>query len=181
MFLIQDNFYANPDGVRNYALGQEFSVSGNYPGLRTNVYPEPYFSNMRKELESILHKKISYWPDTYNTAFQITTEESRTWVHYDPTQWAAVCYLTPDAPTNTGTGIFRHRKDGFYKHGPGQKDYNKEAHVQEDWELLDYCGNVYNRLVIYEGSFYHSSVIAGFGKDKYDGRLFQTFFFDTED
>lgn len=181
MFIIKDNFYTNPDQVRDYALSQDFSISGNYPGLRTDPYPEPYFSNMKSEIESILNKKINYWPKTYNTAFQFTTAESKTWIHYDPTRWAAVCYLTPDAPTNTGTGIFRHRKEGFYKHKEGQTDFNNAQHSHEDWELLDYCGNVYNRIVIYEGSFYHSSVIAGFGKDKYDGRLFQTFFFDTED
>lgn len=181
MFLIQDNFYANPEGVREYALSQNFTVSGNFPGLRTQPYPEPWFSSIKTEFEKIMNKKITYWPKQYNTSFQITTENARTWIHYDPTQWAAVCYLTPDAPTNSGTGIFRHRKDGFYKHIEGQKDYNQESQTQEDWELLDYCGNIFNRVVIYEGSLYHSSVVPGFGKDKYDGRLFQTFFFNTED
>jgi len=181
MFIIKDNFYNNPYEVRDYALGLDFEIHGNYPGVRTKNYPEPYFTNMKYEIEKILNKKISYWPDGYNTAFQYTTEKSKTWVHYDPTKWAAVCYLTPNAPTNSGTGIFRHKKEGFYEHKENQLDFNCAPNKQEDWELLDYCGNVFNRIVIYKGSFYHSSVIPGFGEDKYNGRLFQTFFFDTED
>jgi hypothetical protein len=180
MFIIHDNFYNNPEGVRAWALQQEFSVRGNFPGWRTPAYPEPYNTNVKEEIERIINKKITFWPGGYNTAFQYTTENCRTWVHYDPTDWAAVCYLTPDAPTNTGTGIFRHREEGLYKHEEGQTDYNAVQQTQDDWELLDYCGNVFNRIVIYEGSFYHSSVIAGFGQDQHNGRLFQTFFFNAE-
>jgi len=180
MFIIHDGFYSNPEQVREYALGQDFNVEGNYPGLRTGPYPEPYFTNMKGAIEDIIHKKITYWPDKYNTAFQYTTEDSHTWVHYDPTTWAAVCYLTPDAPIDTGTAIYRHKDTGIYQHEIGKPDYNELHHTPDDWEILDYCGNIFNRIVIYKGSFYHSSKIAGFGKNKYDGRLFQTFFFNTE-
>ena len=40
-------------------------------------------------------------------------------------------------------------------------------------------GNVYNRLVLYRGDMFHRS-LEYFGNDKNDGRLFQTFFFNTE-
>jgi len=33
--IIIDDFYSNPDTVREFALSQKFEVSGNYPGLRT--------------------------------------------------------------------------------------------------------------------------------------------------
>jgi len=181
MFIIKENFYTNPYQVREYALGLDFNIEGNYPGLRTDPYPEPYFSNMKYEIEDIMNKEILYWPKEYNTSFQVTTKDSHTWVHYDQTAWAAVCYLTPRAPIESGTGIYRHKKQGFYEHKEGQIDYNQEHHDPEDWELLDFCGNVFNRIVIYKGSFYHRSVLPGFGNDKYDGRLFQTFFFNTED
>lgn len=181
MFIIKDGFYANPYEVRDYALSLDFKVEGNYPGKRTNILAEPYFTALKEELEKILNKKISYWPTDYNTSFQITTEKSTTWTHYDKTQWAAVCYLTPRAPIEAGTAIFRHKKEGIYQHRPGQIDFNEEPHTPEDWEVLDFCGNIFNRIVIYEGSLYHSSKVAGFGSDKYDGRLFQTFFFDTEE
>ena len=36
--IVADNFYDDPDSVRNFALSQEFSVRGNYPGLRTKSF-----------------------------------------------------------------------------------------------------------------------------------------------
>ena len=47
------------------------------------------------------------------------------------------------------------------------------------WEVVDVVANKFNRLVLYRGDLFHSS-LDYFGKDKYDGRLFQTFFFNTE-
>jgi hypothetical protein len=47
------------------------------------------------------------------------------------------------------------------------------------WEMVDFIGNKYNRLVIYQGDLFHSS-LDYFGTDINNGRLFQTFFFDTE-
>ena len=33
--LIIDDFYSNPEEVREFALSQDFNVDGNYPGHRT--------------------------------------------------------------------------------------------------------------------------------------------------
>ena len=133
MFIIKDGFYNNPYEVRDYALGLNFEVSGNYPGVRTENYPEPYFTNMKYEFEKILNKKITYWPDGYNTAFQYTTEDARTWTHYDATQWAAVIYLTPNAPIEAGTGIRIHKETGIYQRKDGDIDYNEVPNSEEDW------------------------------------------------
>lgn len=182
MFIIKENFYNNPKQVRRYALSQEFSVKGNYPGYRTEPCPDPYFTKLKLEIEKILNKRISYWPKKYNTAFQYTTSSDTTWTHYDGTDWAAVVFLTPNAPTNSGTAIRRHKQTGIYRRVEGERDFNREPDRDEnEWEYLDYCGNIFNRIVIYEGTFYHRSMLPGFGKDKHTGRLFQTFFFNTED
>ena len=45
--------------------------------------------------------------------------------------------------------------------------------------MTDFIGNVYNRLVIYQGDLFHTS-LDYFGTDMHNGRLFQTFFFDTK-
>ena len=47
------------------------------------------------------------------------------------------------------------------------------------WELVDRFANVYNRLILYRGEYFHTS-LDYFGTNKENGRLFQTFFFDTE-
>jgi len=89
---------------------------------------------------------------------------------------------------SAGTGLFRHKdtgltmapknKDGSYNDELLSKIYN-EAQDMTKWELVDNLANVYNRLVLYRGDHFHMSMDY-FGQDLYDGRLFQTFFFNTE-
>jgi hypothetical protein len=47
------------------------------------------------------------------------------------------------------------------------------------WDMVDRLGNLYNRLVLYRGDTYHTS-LDYFGSNAIDARLFQLFFFDTE-
>lgn len=186
-FFIIDNFYNNPDEVREYALEQEFVVEGNYPGYRTAPEPTEQHNYLKTFFEqSIINMPITNWPKDYNTSYQITTEESKTWIHHDDTEWAAVLYLSPNAPIESGTGIYRHKPTGIYQWDGvpnSSSDFNHSDFLGDDhldqWELIASTGNVYNRLVVYKGSLYHRSILPGFGHDKYTGRLFQTFFFDT--
>ena len=55
-------------------------------------------------------------------------------------------------------------------------NYSQETSDLTKWDRILTIGNVFNRLVLYRGAYYHRSDVGGFGKDKYDGRLFQTFF-----
>lgn len=178
MIQIIENFYTDPDNVREYALGLDFNISGNYPGLRTNSMDPEWREYIKGHLEGLMSKTITYFPDGYNTAFQLTLNGAKTWIHHDSTDWAGVVYLTPNAPSDSGTGIYRH-KSGVFMHEEGAIDYNDETLIEEDWEKIVDVGNVYNRLVLYSGMYYHRSVVPGFGTDKNDGRLFQTFFFNT--
>ena len=182
--LVTDNFYNNAEQVRNYALTLPFQTKGNYPGARTEGLSEPDFSKMKGYFEEILSKKINYWPKEYNTSFQYTTKESKSWVHHDLTRWAAVLYLTPNAPPEAGTAIYRHKESGISLFNPNdpKTDFNHDAAVTTDlskWEQIVSVGNVFNRLVMYRGEYYHKSMLAGFGDNQFNGRLFQTFFFDT--
>ena len=184
-----DNFYANPMDVREFALRQEFKVRGNYPGQRTESF---LTDATKKTLRDILYPfagEITNWGGEYTGSFQYTTASDRSWIHSDSTtDWAAVCYLTPDAPVTAGTGIFRHKQTGWmnfdYKR-EHDEEYMRQAppgHDSQDytkWEMVDRVGNVFNRLILYRADNYHVS-LDYFGNDMYDGRLFQVFFFNTE-
>lgn len=183
-----DNFYSNPMDVREFALRQEFKVRGNYPGQRT----ESFLSDAtKKTLRDILYPfagEITDWGGEYTGSFQYTTASDRSWIHADSTtDWAAVCYLTPDAPLTAGTGIFKHKETGWsnFDYRNYDPEYLKQAppgHDSQDytkWEMVDRIGNVFNRLIMYRADNYHVS-LDYFGKDMYDGRLFQVFFFNTE-
>jgi hypothetical protein len=188
---IIDNFYVNVDDVRSNALKQNFNVKGNYPGHRT----VPFINNsIKNEIERHLcpvHGKI-IWPEkegTYCGSYQYTTSNDRTWIHADSwNSWAGVLYLTPDAPLSGGTGLFRHKKTGLIKvprlkNGKiNQKlldEIYKDSQDYTKWEITDRIANVYNRLVLYRGDLFHAS-LDYFGTNKDNGRLFQTFFFNTE-
>lgn len=184
-----DGFYSDVDAVREMALNMEFGVRGNYPGQRTvPVYNE----SVKGMIQSIIQPfagKITRWDTEYTGAFQYTTQRDRSWMHADQTtRWAGVCYLTPDAPLSGGTGLFRHKATGWMmapRLADGSYDQDaldligKDSQDMTKWEMTNFIGNVYNRLVIYPGDMFHTS-LDYFGTDMYDGRLFQTFFFDTE-
>ena len=187
--VVIDGFYNDVDEVRAMALNMEYSTSGNYPGIRT----KPVYNQGVKDLiEAIIQPyagKITRWDTEYTGSFQYTTQRDRSWVHADQTtKWAGVCYLTPNAPLTGGTGLFRHKKTGLTmapKNPDGSYNMDIMSEIYKDsqdmtkWEMTDFVGNVYNRLVLYRGDIFHTS-LDYFGRDINDGRLFQTFFFDTE-
>jgi hypothetical protein len=93
--------------------------------------------------------------------------------------------LTPEAPLSSGTGLFKHK-------ATGRSRYDYKTEKMEDaqeawdecqdmtkWEMVDRVGNVFNRLILYRADNFHVS-LDYFGKDLYDSRLFQVFFFNTE-
>lgn len=175
--LIVDDFYSDPDAVRKYALSLPFDVKGNFPGVRTKPYLP---ANLKEAIQYWMNPvgKITNWFENYGYtgAFQLATAQDRTWVHSDHfNKWAGVCYLTPDAPYTGGTALYRHRLTGEHR----RVTVDHEGYDYTKWDMFDRIGNKYNRLVLYRGDLFHASVDY-FGETLQDGRLFQTFFFDTE-
>jgi hypothetical protein len=187
--IVIDDFYVDAIRVREMALNEDFEVSGNYPGFRTPPFlNQSIFDIVQKSIE-FAGGKITNWENEYTGAFQFTTSRDRSWIHADETtMWAGVCYLTPNAPLSAGTGLFRHKETGL-EFAPKNPDgsYDKElmkliyrdSQDMTKWELTDRVANKFNRLVLYRGDLFHMS-LDYFGQDKYDGRLFQTFFFNSE-
>jgi hypothetical protein len=181
--IVVDDFYTNPDDVRNFALSQEFSVRGNYPGMRTKSFLDDSQKAVIDGIVSHASGGVTDWlvdseGNSYTGAFQICTSLDRTWIHSDyNNMWAGVCYLTPDAPLSAGTALYRHKATGE-RTSVGSADHGDDAYDLTKWEVVDRIGNVYNRLILYRGNLYHAS-IDYFGTNHDNGRLFQTFFFNT--
>ena len=178
-----DGFYNNPDQVRLAALSSDFSVKGNYPGARTISYLNDSIKDVIQGIVKPFAGNVVFWGTEYSGAFQYTTKHDRSWVHSDQyNTWAGVCYLAPNAPHSAGTGFFMHKEPGIFRK---PHDEELEAKLSADgsdlskWHLTDVVSNKFNRAVFYRGDLYHSS-LDYFGEDQHDGRLFQTFFFDTE-
>lgn len=189
--IIVDDFYGiDPMIPRNFALSQEFQTYGNYPGQRTRTW---HYNELRNCIQGLVQQaggNITQFEDIqYNGSYQYTTKHDSSWIHCDQTtMWAGVCYLTPDAPLNSGTALYRHKQTGLYsapRHADGSYDEETMNHIYQDsrdiskWDMVDMVSNKFNRLVLYRGDLFHSSM-EYFGEDKETGRLFQTFFFNTE-
>lgn len=156
--IIVDDFLDNPDLVRQSALSLDFYETGTFPGLRSDRADHDYEIYIQQKIEKILNCRIKEWiQDSFR--FQICTDNSDTWVHKDSSEWAAVLYLTPDAPLESGTGLYTGN--------------------ESNWALETAIGNVYNRLALYRGTLPHQSILSGFGNSIETARLTQVFFFNT--
>lgn len=176
---VVDNFYSDPDTVREFALQQEFREDLRfYKGLRTpQVYQPP---RIKEEFENIIGQKIQNF-DTQgvNGCFQITTAKDPQVYHYDLQQWAAMIYLTPNAPTESGTRLHKSRLNGTRRSSDVgiNEAFNGNFYDSTKFDVVDSAANFYNRLVIMDAKCIHS---AGpyFGDTIYNGRLTHLFFFD---
>lgn len=190
--VVIDNFFENPDEVRNFGLRLPFDFIAHYPGMRTRGLPEDKSLELKLKFESLLGKKISRW-DTFdgdnkkhmNTCFQLCLKDDTTWVHHDYTSWAAIVYLTPDADPDSGTGLFNHKEtkvSAWIKDDP-TTEYNNTPDMYDlsKWELSVEVKNKYNRMIMYKANQYHRSMIPGFGNNYVSGRLTQVFFFDIDE
>ena len=190
---IIDNFYHNPNSVRDYALSLKYSVSGNYPGYRTQHFLDNEESDeIKKIFENTLNIDIYNWRndgnDSYNTAFQLSYDSDTTWIHRDKNEYAAVLYLTPDAPCSGGTSFYRHVETNTKIMNPLSGDesdkktlelLNRDSNDLTKWERTDYAANYFNRLILFKGWNNHRSHFHfGRSNDPKTGRLFQVFFFD---
>jgi hypothetical protein len=186
--IIVDNFLDNPDSVRESALASNINITGDFPGFRSNPSSQDYSNYAKEKIEKILNLKIIEWESCFNTVtkcdevqgttrFQLCLEGTKTWIHSDPTEWTGILYLTPNAPVDSGTAVYRHKKTKIYIHT--DENPANDSNVYEAWEIIAFVGNLYNRLAIIKGHMYHRSLVSGFGHDKYSGRLTQTFFFST--
>jgi len=175
---VVDNFYQEPEKVREFALQQQYTADENfYKGLRSNT--KFLFPGTKTAFENIIGQKIVKWEEhPANGSFQITSSENPQVYHCDSQTWAGVVYLTPNAPVEAGTRTHRSLKDGS-RHGTevGDDTFSTGFYDSYQFETVDNVGNIFNRLVIFNGQLIHS---AGpyFGNHYTNGRLVHLFFFD---
>jgi len=78
--LIIDDFYSNPEEVREFALSQDFNVDGNYPGHRTISF---LTDDLKKSIQEIVRPfagEVTHWGGDYSGSYQYTTAYDRSWI-----------------------------------------------------------------------------------------------------
>ena len=180
-FIVIDNFYDDPDTIRELALSQDFYFNQKaYKGKRTEKVFR--FDGLKESFENILNCKIKNWEKyAVNGCFQICVAGDQLVYHVDTQEYAAIIFLTPDAPPQTGTSFFRSKYTKRNK--IGEKDsaivFKNGFLDSTEFELVDVVGNVYNRIVLFDAKMIHAASTY-FGNSLENGRLFQIFFFDLE-
>jgi hypothetical protein len=200
---IINDFYENPDAIRKFALSQKYTfrheeqgINYVYPGCRTkDLY------NLDRALQAMVLKKfvsVFHIPEHdimrwgISSSFQSVSEIYKKGViHTDNnTIFAGVLYLTPNAPLNAGTSLYK--KNGTFN----QEKYQKALAQNDDrfkagdivmntdyhsmFDEVTRVNNVYNTLILYEGDMFHAAN-QFFGKTLEDSRLAQVFFVNKID
>jgi len=182
--IIVDNFYHNPDSVRELALNVEYNEGGigrGYIGSRSTE--QYFFEGIKETFEELIGLKITTWENhQMNGRFQYNVAGEPLVYHCDENRWAAMIFLSPDSPPEAGTTIYRHKVAKVYHNSSPEimNCFNQKTFLDRTpYEPVDVFGNVYNRLVIFDGGLIHGASTY-FGSDMNDGRLWHMFFFDTE-
>ncbi len=200
---IVDNFYENPDAVRTFALSQKYKsrkqmTNADYvfPGSRTkdlSIINRSLYEKVSQKINALFHNtKYDNMRWSITTSFQSVGEEFGSGVIHqdDNTVFAAVLYLTPNAPLDTGTSLYKPNnlfdkekysaalKENDIRFDKGQVVMDTAYHQMFD-EVVR-VNNVYNTLILYEGNQYHSAN-RFFGKTLKDARLAQVFFVNKID
>ena len=178
---VVDDYYSDPDAIRDYALNKyEYKQDSNwYKGYRsTESYHPP---GIVESFESIIGQKIVSFPTgTINGCFQIMVASDQQVWHFDEQKWAAMIYLSPNAPVQSGTRLHYAKNNTSIRHKDdlGVDEYfNGNFYDSTKWDIADSAGNFYNRLVIMDARCVHSAG-SYFGDNFQNGRLTHLFFFD---
>ena len=122
-----DNFFNNPDKIRNWALSLPMTASenGDWPGVRTkplheinkdflNIFLLKVFSayfdlstqSIKWEYSDVVFQKIKKFSKNKNDKKNIG------WIHQDNNNdFAGLVYLTPEINLNSGTSLYNLKKN----------------------------------------------------------------------
>lgn len=151
--IVIDNIYEDPISVRNFALKQQFYISGNFPGKRT----KPFLSNeLIRKLDSCLCNydidMTNIRNETHNCgSFQLFNCSNKSWVHkYTDIEWCGIIFLNPDAPVISGITLYE-----YYDNNATYETMNIYSYDMTKWIEFDTIGNVFNRLILFNAKRWH--------------------------
>ena len=198
-----DNFYKDPDKIREFALSLDYTSDDNargiYPGKRTELLHEvdpEFFDKFCRKLLSLYFDFQTQIKWKISTSFQLihpmadseNDKRNHGWIHVDEqVLYGGIIYLTPNINPNCGTSIYKE----LYSISPEEIDEINQAKVKfyrdGDATEHDKCldennkrfvetarfDNIYNRLVSFDHTTHHG---ANNFYSSTEPRLTQTFF-----
>ena len=175
---IIDDFFVDPDYIRNLALSVDYPHSDQrWPGRRSEqIYKidRMLFDYVGNKILSIFGDKPEAWDMAMNFQKIVPFSDdkwdvtNRGWVHVDSrVQFGGVIYLNKNPDIDTGTSVYRTKK-GYNQYDSDIKerlytgqDVDRDEYIKEYNRYHDEfietikIDNVYNRLVLFGGDTYH--------------------------
>lgn len=186
--VIIDNVLADPDAIRRQGLAASFYEDNRYfRGKRSREkFLDPALPAV---FERHLGFPVVFDNNSANGVFQYCLGGDQLVYHSDAQEYAAVIYLTPDAPPSAGTTIYRSRQTksrspeepvpGMTREEVAKAMYGGKLLDRTAWEVVDVFGNRYNRCVIWNARMVHAAS-EYFGDKPDNGRLFLMYFFNRK-
>lgn len=180
-FIIVENFYNDPDVLRNFAL-DSYDYSDKRPyGSRT----------LARYLNEAINDKINYYLNNVFSKFCCDFNKNKDcgsflfskeyinklWIHRDDshnTSQSGVIYLNPIKNVNSGTAFFIKNNNGLNKTFLKQQEWDNYVN-NDNFLICDKIGYKYNKFLLYDANIYHT-IYKHFGTNKINCRLTQTFF-----
>jgi len=196
--VVVDNFYQNPDQVRNFALNQKYYFCSEldtkgftFPGARSadlaKINPS-LFSSFTEKACSLYHNfKYDDVKFKLSSSFQFVTKDfGKGVIHQDnKVIFAGVIYLSPYPKKNSGTSLFKkNSKFTLDRYNQSIEKNNAEfrkgnfipdTSYHDMFDEFLTANNHYNSLIMYEGDIFHCANDF-FGDNLNNSRLAQVFF-----
>ncbi len=191
-WLVFDDFFSDPEAIRQEAIHADFSVSPGSPVRRQILEPRAAVAEQIRRLMKLedLHD--------FQCRFHFYPEEDKghtTVVHSDSErgQWAGLVYLNRERQGQSGTGFFRHKETQLDRipalvdlafHGlergmaPAEmvSATQRDATRLEAWDREGQAEIQFNRLVLFPSCRFHA-LESVWGQTPADSRLTFNFFF----
>ena len=194
--IVIDDFYDDPDEVRNFGLTTEYpdpDKDYTYPGKNSRL--GFYNDDTHKKMEEAVGAGLE--PSEPCGYFRISLEHDslKQDVHVDPGwDWGGVLYVnTPEQCIDEGgTSFWKHNslhweqcprtaeESQYYSYPTYKEAWNTTVYGsgldRSQWTRYMLCPMKYNRLVLFRTHLWHSHNY-NFGDSMENGRLVQLFFF----
>jgi hypothetical protein len=173
---IVDNFFDEPDVVRDFALAQEFykDDANKWPGKRSKnlweICPQLFENSINKIIDIFYEPKIHNYCWEASANFQIINKEYGSgWVHQDETIVTGIVYLSKEYE-NSGTTLYEAKNSieasliNFDKKQESFKNletlennsiYREENNNQYKPSIT--VEGKYNRLLVFDSHLLHSA------------------------
>lgn len=183
--IVVDDFYEDPDALVERILALPFRRESdvNYPGMMADTFQDVR-EPMQRFSELLGGLDIKYRGT--QGGFRVTTEQdmaTRTsLIHTDSSDYSAVVHLSKHPAQ--GTYFYRHKALGIdyllpeHDHQPEvARAMARDTLNLDAWEVTQVVAMKYNRLLLFDGRYFHSGAQRLEGRSFAEGRLTQNFFF----